>query len=74
MTNASSSTPAIQDALRDIKPPAGATDWTVVIRPDKAPQWAYKGKPLYARLSNEKTAEEIIAAAAKDGHFHKIDP
>ena len=31
-------------------------DWTLVTRDDGAPQWAFKGKPLYVRYHDRPTA------------------
>lgn len=42
-----------------IRGPVGAKpvgDWTLVPRSDGAPQWAYKGKPVYARYHDQPDA------------------
>ena len=36
-------------------------EWSIVIRPDKAPQWAYKGKPIYTY------AKDVPGEAKGDG-------
>ncbi len=48
-------------------------DWSIVVRPDKTPQWAYKGKPVY-NYNGRETRDEIIALAKKDGHWHALSP
>lgn len=48
-------------------------DWTVVLRPDKAAQWAYKGKPVYNFFASNdpKEAQELIS---KDTHWKRVVP
>ena len=48
-------------------------DWTVILRPDKAAQWAYKGKPVYNYFASNdpKEAQEVIG---KDKHWHRLVP
>ncbi|MSO73240.1 MAG: hypothetical protein EXQ84_06480 [Rhodospirillaceae bacterium] len=47
--------------------------WSIVIRPDKAPQWAYKDKPVY-NYNGRETRDEIIGLAKQDGHWHTLVP
>ena len=41
-------------ATADIK---AAGDWTVIVRDDGAKQWAYKGKPLYRWMDDQKPGD-----------------
>lgn len=36
---------------------AGGGDWTVVLRDDGSRQWAYKGKPLYFWVKDQKPGD-----------------
>jgi len=48
-------------------------DWSIVIRPDKSTQWAYKGKPVYNYFAPDPR-DEILALAKEDGHWHALVP
>jgi predicted lipoprotein with Yx(FWY)xxD motif len=48
-------------------------DWSIVIRPDKTTQWAYKGKPVYDHFA-PAPHDEILALAKEDGHWHVLVP
>ena len=41
-------------ATADIK---ASGDWTVIVRDDGAKQWAYKGKPLYRWMDDQKPGD-----------------
>ena len=52
--------------------PAG--DWTVVVRNDKAKQWAYKGKPLYTFRKDEDVGDKKGDGVQKVWHIIGVDP
>jgi len=56
---------------RDSAKPQG--DWSVVMRPDGTPQWAYKKQPVY-NYNGKETREEILELAAEDGHWKRLNP
>lgn len=58
--------------IQEISKPQG--EWTIVIRPDKAPQWAYKGKPIYSHVGHEGPDEVLKIAAESGGHWHVVTP
>jgi len=43
-------------AAADAKPEG---EWTVIIRDDGSKQWAYKGKPLYAFVKDQKAGDRV---------------
>ena len=47
--------------------------WSIVIRPDKTPQWAYKGKPIYNHNGTEMR-DQVLTLAKQDGHWHVLSP
>jgi predicted lipoprotein with Yx(FWY)xxD motif len=56
---------------RDAAKPQG--DWSIVMRPDGTPQWAYKKQPVY-NYNGRETREEILELAKEDGHWKQLDP
>lgn len=40
-------------------------DWTIVIRPDNARQWAYKGVPIYSYNGDPDELEDAVTKGAK---------
>lgn len=48
-------------------------EWTVVTRPDKAAQWAYKGKPVYNFFASNDP-QEAKEQIAKDAHWKRLVP
>jgi predicted lipoprotein with Yx(FWY)xxD motif len=48
-------------------------DWSIVVRPDKATQWAYKGKPVYNFFVSHDPAE-AAALIQPMPHWHKLEP
>jgi predicted lipoprotein with Yx(FWY)xxD motif len=37
---------------------SGAGDWTIVVRDDGSKQWAFKGKPLYLWIKDQKPGDK----------------
>lgn len=48
-------------------------DWSVIVRPDKAAQWAYKGKPVYNYFASQDI-QEVSEVVGRDAHWHKLVP
>ena len=48
-------------------------NWSIILRPDKAAQWAYKGKPVYNYFASQNR-EEVVGIAKEDGHWHPLEP
>ena len=53
---------------RETSKPQG--DWSVMLRDDKATQWAYKKKPVY----NYYGADPLEDVVAADKHWHRLEP
>jgi len=56
-------------AAADAKP---SGDWTIVTRDDGAKQWAYKGKPLYNWLKDQKAGD--MTGDGFNGVWHVAKP
>lgn len=48
-------------------------DWSIILRDDGKPQWAYKGRPLY-RFSKDSAPGEMTGEAADAGRWHVAKP
>lgn len=56
---------------RETAKPQG--NWSIVLRPDKAAQWAYKGKPVYNYFASQDR-DEVRTIAKEDGHWIALEP
>ena len=48
-------------------------DWSIILRDDGKPQWAYKGKPLY-RFSKDAAAGDMTGDGADKGRWQVAKP
>jgi predicted lipoprotein with Yx(FWY)xxD motif len=55
-------------AATDAKP---AGDYTVITRDDGSKQWAYKGKPLYSWVKDQKPGDKTGEGVAGAWHVAK---
>jgi predicted lipoprotein with Yx(FWY)xxD motif len=53
---------------------AAAGDWSVVARPDRTSQWAYKGQPLYVRASDAPALSGKRDGAGEVWHTLPFEP
>jgi predicted lipoprotein with Yx(FWY)xxD motif len=50
----------------------GPDGWTVIVRDDGKPQWAYKGKPLYTWIKDTKAGD--VTGDGVNGVWHIAKP
>jgi predicted lipoprotein with Yx(FWY)xxD motif len=47
---------------------SGSGDWTIVVRDDGSKQWAYKGKPVYLWIKDQKPGDKTGDGVNKVWH------
>jgi predicted lipoprotein with Yx(FWY)xxD motif len=55
--------------LRVAAEDASSSDWTVITREDGSKQWAYKGKPLYLWIKDQKPGDKTGDGVNKVWHI-----
>ena len=76
MTGYSNCNDACASVWLPMTPAVGAVasgDWSIILRDDGKPQWAYKGQPLY-RFSKDAAPGDMTGDSADKGRWHVAKP